>query len=345
MLRVTDASAVAAAGATLPRAAMLVLLAALVIVVWLLGPVLVTTFGGVVFAVAARRTGALLARYVPLRESWCVGIVLLILLVAVAVGLWRFGTQLAGQFEQLTDTISASYENLAGWVRSRGFEIGPPSLDPSQLAWLTTMGTTLWRLLSGILLVTFLMAYLSLAPSDYRRGVILLFPKRLHGRVSEVLDAMDTALWRWTLGKLLSMALVGTLTGLALWLLGVPSAALLGLIAGLLEFVPIVGPLFAAIPAVLVAASVGAETALWVLLIYGGIQQVESWLITPLAERSLVAMPPAVTLFAIAAFSVLFGLPGLVFATPLALVLMVAIRMLYVGDLLHEELADSRMPK
>lgn len=331
--------------AWLHRPAMLVLLAAAAFVLWMLGPVLITAFGGVVFAVAVRRTGVFIGEHTPLRASWAVALVLLLILLLAAFGLWRFGTQLSGQFAQLSETLSTSFDDISGWLRGHGIRVGAPSIDEGQLAWLTTLGTTLWGLLSGVLLVTFVMAYLALSPESYRYGVILLFPKRLHERAAEVMDSMEVALWRWTLGKLLAMVLVGTLTGLALWWLEVPSAALLGLISGLLEFIPILGPWLAAIPAAIVAASVGLDTALWALIVYGAIQQLESWVITPLAERSLVAMPPAVTLLSIAAFSVLFGIPGLVFATPLALVLMVAVRMLYVGDVLDEELTDSRMPK
>lgn len=329
----------------LRRSAMLVLLAAAAFLLWRLGPVLITAFGGVVFAVVVRRTGVFMGERTPLKVSWSVALVLLLLLALAAFGLWRFGTQLTSQFEQVSETLGTSYEDIATWLRGHGIRVGSPSIDGSQLAWLTTLGTTLWQLLSGALLVAFVMAYLALSPGVYRKGVILLFPGRLHERAAEVLDAMEVALWRWTLGKLMAMVLVGALTGLALWWLEVPSAALLGLISGLLEFIPILGPWLAAIPAALVAASVGLDTALWALFAYGAIQQVESWLITPLAQRSSVALPPAVTLLAIAGFSVLFGMPGLVFATPLALVLMVAVRMLYVDDVLQARLGDSRMPK
>lgn len=98
---------------------------------------LVTAFGGVVFAVAVRQSGSFLAQHGRLNETWWVAIILVLLLLAVALGLWRFGTQLAGQFQQLTDTVSTSYGNVAAWLRRNGLEVGSPSLDSSQLRWLT----------------------------------------------------------------------------------------------------------------------------------------------------------------------------------------------------------------
>ncbi len=160
-----------------------------------------------------------------------------------------------------------------------------------------------------------------------------------------MLDATELALWRWTLGQFISMAAVGVLTSVSLWLLDVPLAPLLGLISGLLEFVPVLGPWLAAVPAGLVALSVSPMTALWALLAYASVQQLESWVLTPLAERYAVALPSAVSLFAIAAFGWLFGLAGVLFATPLALVLTVGIRMLYVNDVLDESLAKTRLPQ
>ena len=116
----------------------------------------------------------------------------------------------------------------------------------------------------------------------------------------------------------------------------VPAALALALLAGLAQFVPLIGPIVAAIPALLIALAEGWQIALWTLLLYVAIQQVESNLITPLVQRQAVALPPAITLFAVVAFGVLFGPLGILFATPLAVVAFVAVKELWVRDTLGE---------
>ena len=133
------------------------------------------------------------------------------------------------------------------------------------------------------------------------------------------------------------MLLVGVVTTLGLYAIGLPSALALGLIAGLAEFVPLVGPVFSAIPALLVALSVGGQTVFWVLGLYIVVQQLEGNLITPVIQRQTVDLPPALTLFALIAIGVLFGPLGVLLSTPLAVVIFVCVKQLYVRETLHEE--------
>jgi predicted PurR-regulated permease PerM len=130
------------------------------------------------------------------------------------------------------------------------------------------------------------------------------------------------------------MALIGTLTGLGLWLLGVPSALALGLLAGLLEFVPYVGPIIAAIPAILIAVAIDPQLGLWTVLLYAVIQQVEGYAVQPLLQSWAVEVPGAVLLFALLACGGLFGALGVVFAAPLTVVAYVLIKRLYVREAL-----------
>jgi predicted PurR-regulated permease PerM len=129
---------------------------------------------------------------------------------------------------------------------------------------------------------------------------------------------------------LISMVLVGSLTAFGLWLLGVPSWLALGLLAGLFEFIPIIGPIAAGIPGVLLALTLGMETALWVLGLYILIQQLEGNVIQPIVQRYAVDLPPAMLLFTLVAAGVLFGLPGIIFAAPLTVVVYVLVKRLYV---------------
>jgi predicted PurR-regulated permease PerM len=140
---------------------------------------------------------------------------------------------------------------------------------------------------------------------------------------------LGSALRLWLVGQLFAMALVGILAGLGLWLLGIPSALALGLIAGLLEFVPVVGPIAAAVPAVLLAMLVGWEESLMVAGLYFAIQQVEGYVITPLVQQRAVDLPPALTLFSLIALGTVFGVPGVLLAAPMTVAIYVALKTLY----------------
>ncbi len=132
------------------------------------------------------------------------------------------------------------------------------------------------------------------------------------------------------------MALVGALTGLGLWLVGVPSALALGLIAGLAEFIPYVGPIVSAVLALLLASSQGLETTVAAVAIVVVVQQLESNVIMPLVSKEALAVPPATAIFAVVAMGVLFGPLGLLLGFPLTVVLDIAIRRLYVRETLGE---------
>jgi predicted PurR-regulated permease PerM len=141
----------------------------------------------------------------------------------------------------------------------------------------------------------------------------------------------------WLTAQLIAMIIVGVLTAAGLWLIGLPSALALGLISGLAEFVPVVGPVASVIPGLLIASSFGLETMLWTLAVYIIVQQVESNLVMPLLIGQAVNIPPALALFAVVGLSVLLGPLGLLFAFPLTVVADVAVRRLYVRDTLGEE--------
>ena len=131
------------------------------------------------------------------------------------------------------------------------------------------------------------------------------------------------------------MVVVGLLTGIGLWALGMPSALTLGLMAGVLEFIPFAGPILSAVPAVLLALAVSPDLALWVLLLYFAVQQFEGYVLTPLVQQYAVDLPGVVLLFSLLAFGALFGTLGVILAAPLTVVTYVLIKRLYVIETLH----------
>jgi len=179
--------------------------------------------------------------------------------------------------------------------------------------------------------VLFLALYFAVEPRMYRDGFLLLLPQGARARVGEALDASGVALRRWLLGQLGAMATVGLLTGLGLWIVGVPMAVPLGILTAILDFVPLIGPLIAAVPGLLIAFSQGPDLALYAALVYLGAQFIEGHLVIPIAQKWAVKLPPVLGLLAIVAFGLVFGLVGVLFAMPLAVVTVVLVEKLWIG--------------
>jgi predicted PurR-regulated permease PerM len=137
------------------------------------------------------------------------------------------------------------------------------------------------------------------------------------------------------------MVMIGALSMLAVWLIGLPSPLALGLIAGIAEFIPYVGPIISAIPAILVAATQSLDAVIWTVVAYTLIHQAEGHLVMPFIQRHMVFIPPAVILLGIVAIGALFGAQAIPLASPLAVLIFVLIKKLYVRDTLGE---DSPIP-
>jgi predicted PurR-regulated permease PerM len=188
--------------------------------------------------------------------------------------------------------------------------------------------------LADILLVIVGGIYLAAQPDLYRVGLLKLVPARGRSLAAQALDASGRALRLWLLGRMVSMAAVGLLTWLGLMIIGVPSALTLGLLAALLEFIPFIGPILSAVPALLLGFAAGPDKAIWVALLFLAIQQFEGNVLEPLVQQRAVDLPPALLLFALVAGGLVFGVAGIILAAPLTVVLYVMVKRLYVQEAL-----------
>ncbi|OYW80575.1 MAG: hypothetical protein B7Z26_06260 [Asticcacaulis sp. 32-58-5] len=184
--------------------------------------------------------------------------------------------------------------------------------------------------------------FLAMRPGSYRDGIVMLFPKSQRDLTKECLNDSGKSLQMWLVAQTFSMVLVGTLTAIGLSNVGVDSALALGLISGLAQFVPIVGPIVSAGPGLLLAGSEGLPTFLWALAIYVGVSQLESNVITPMVQKHVASIPTVVTLFAVIAFGTLLGPMGILFATPLTVVIYTLVLKLYVGKVLDDPMGAAR---
>ncbi|MBD0271200.1 MAG: AI-2E family transporter [Acetobacteraceae bacterium] len=260
------------------------------------------------------------------------------------------GYSLAAQADDLIGIIREQLQSLRGELRAIG--IAPAQGDgkdgPRTLAQLllpdpgTLFGTaysafslaTGW--LGNAIVVAFVGLFVAADPGTYRRGVLALLPRGRRRRVGEVLDEMAAVLRWWLVGQLVAVVLIALSTWLALALIGMPGAFLLGLQSGLVNFIPYLGPVIAAVPVGLAAMAQGTSMVLWALGAHFVIQTLEGYVLAPLIQRRAVDLPPVLTLAAVALFGTLFGAMGVALATPLVAALKVAVTRLYVEDRLGE---------
>ncbi len=192
--------------------------------------------------------------------------------------------------------------------------------------------------LGGILVITFVAVYIAVDPRTYRRGIMHLVPHRGRAKAAEVMDAMGVSLRRWLVAQLVAMVAIGAITTVVLLLLDVRAAVALGIIAGILEFVPFFGPILSAAPAIAMGFLDGPEKALWVAAAYLGIQQIEGNVLTPLLMKEGLDLPPVLSIMGQAVLALTFGFIGLIIAMPLLGAIMVPIKLLYVQDVVGDEI-------
>jgi predicted PurR-regulated permease PerM len=262
--------------------------------------------------------------------------------VALFVGAFvLFGSQLAREFDTIRETVPRAIQGIEGFLDRYGLgerarelaEVG--GADISQL--LSRAGGYALAAGSGVadfVLVLVGAIFLASDPATYRRGLLLLMPARAEETAAAALNDASRGLRGWMVGQAVSSLVVAALTGAGLALLGVPASGGLGLIAGLLDIIPMIGPVIAGVPAVLLAFTVSPMTALWTLLLFLAIQQLQGNFLQPMIQKHAVDVPPAVLLFAVFASGLLFGFLGVLLAAPLTIVIYVFIQRVYVRTLL-----------
>ncbi len=197
---------------------------------------------------------------------------------------------------------------------------------------------------AGLLLILFTAIYIGVEPELYHKGLLHLFPHWARSRADEVLEAIGFTLRRWLVAQLLMMAAIGVTTAIGLTLLGVKAALALGLIAGLLEFIPMLGPVLSAVPGIAMAFLDSPQKALFVALVYWGVQFLEGHILQPLLMKHGVDLPPVVTLVGLSLMAIVFGFLGMLVAVPLLAAVMVAIKMLYVEDVVGDDIQVMNSP-
>jgi predicted PurR-regulated permease PerM len=197
--------------------------------------------------------------------------------------------------------------------------------------------TSVFGAIGGLVIVLFLAMYIAATPGLYREGLRHLIPHRYRDRGDDLLDALRDTLRQWLIARVMAMVIIGVITGGALALLGVKGAAALGVLAGIMEFVPFFGPVISAVPAIGIALVDSPQKALWVIGLYLIVQQLEGNVVTPLLLEKRLDIPPVLTVVAVSALGVVFGVLGMLIAEPLLAAVLVTTKLLYVQDVVGDE--------
>ncbi|MEH3106411.1 MAG: AI-2E family transporter [Sphingomonas fennica] len=308
----------------LRKAVVWVAVAGAAVLLWFLAQSLLLIFGGIVFAAMLDGGTRLLGRILPVNR----GIRLAIVSVAVTlfiVGVFVLaGAQLAGQAETLQKTVTAQVDRLLGWVHDIGLvppeqtgmgDIGKQLMG--SLGQVTTFVGSALGAVSSVAMIVVIGLFVAIEPRLYERGVAWMLPMEKRGDFYDTAAEMGRNLRRLMAGRLLGMAIEGVFTGIFAAMVGIPMAALIGILTGLLAFLPNIGAIVSGALLILVGFSAGFETGIWAIVIYVVVQVIDGYVIVPMVAKRSVDLAPALVLGAQLLFGALFGILGLALADPI----------------------------
>jgi predicted PurR-regulated permease PerM len=323
------------------RTVIVVLVALVPVLIWFLFDVILIAVGAILFAVLLRLVAEPFTRWARLPDSIaliCSGL----LTVAVVAGAgYLFGTQVSNELTDVVQRADSAVTNFMQQLQTS--QTGKVILQHIQggggfsfASFISSVFSVSIRFFEAVVITLIAGFYLAAQPALYRSGFGKMFPRRMRQEANETIDDIAIGLRLWLIGQLIQMVLIGGLTTAAVWFIGLPSPLALGVIAGFAEFVPYIGPLIAAVPAILVASTQGINAMLWTVVAYLIIHQIEGNLVVPLIQRQLIYIPPAVMLLGIVTILFLFGGVSVIYAGPIAVIVFIAIKKLYVREGLGE---------
>lgn len=320
---------------------LIIFVGSLLILAWRLSDVLLLLFGSIIIAVSLRAFAVTLQRYLRLPLRVTVWLAVVIVLACVMFGTWLVGDRLIEQTEDLRTRLPEALKALISWIRS--FPVGVAMLqllDGANIAdvpWssVADVATKTLGALGSIGLMAVVGVYLAADPDLYRTGFVKLIPVSYRERIDGAMLASGHALLQWLMGQGISMVFVGTATAIGLMSIGTQMPLTLGLIAGILAFIPFFGPIASGLLAVLLSFMQGPTQALYVAAVCVLIQQIEGNVLMPFIQKWAVQMPPVLGITSAVIFGLLFGLPGVILATPLMVIAIVLIRKLYIENILE----------
>src|SRR5579871_370644 len=340
------------------RVVVVLLLLALAYLLWRGMHVLLLAFAGMLFAIFLSALSSWLSRRTTLSHGWALTTVVAILIVLACGFGWLLADRLAMEAAELSQQLPKSFRQIRGYLEAyplgqflleKAPQVAESLSQAGQFSRITGLVSEVANFLVAIVVIVFVGIFGAAEPDVYKKGLLYLVPPSQRPRVSQTLDAMASHLHWWLVGQVCLMVMMAVTTSLGLWLIGVPLALVLGLIAGLLELIPYIGAWLSAVPSALIALLSGPGTLVLTLMLYLGLHILEGYVLVPLVQRRAVRLPPALTLATQVLFGELLGPLGLFVAAPLTVVAVVLLKMLYVEDALGDQSVkepdESKGPK
>ncbi|MDB5678641.1 MAG: permease [Sphingomonas bacterium] len=306
------------------------LAAAMALVVILIQPILII-LAGLVFASMLDGGTRLLGRVLKIGRGWRLVIVVVLTMLFIGITVYQTGAGVAVQFKQLQATLLIQFDRLSQWAAGEGFV---PSADDLKGLAQQAMGSvgklTSWigtalGAVTTLFMIMVIGLFVAMEPRIYDRGLQWMVPSDHRAEFALTLGRMASQLRRLLAGRLAGMAFEGVVTWIALSIAGIPMALVLGIITGMLAFIPNIGAFISGVLMVAVGFSAGIDTGLWAIFIYFTVQTFDGWVVIPLVARRTVDLPPALTLSMQILASTLFGVLGLALADPLTAMIKVAL--------------------
>ncbi|MBF2017800.1 MAG: AI-2E family transporter [Rivularia sp. T60_A2020_040] len=321
-----------------------------VYILWQIKQVLLIFFAAIVLATVLNQIVQILQK-IRIPRGFAVAISVILLLTIISGFFALVLPQIIEQLREFTLIVPKALDQIQLWNNWLLKELPPQVLEEIQGLQYLTQGLQTWldrilgnfflilsqslNIVVNLLLFLVLTIMLLLDPKPYRSGFIMLFPAFYRRRMDEILGKCEHYLVGWIKGTLLTMFFIGGLSYVGLLILGVRLPLINAILAGLLEFIPNVGPTLSLIPPLLLALLDAPWKAIAVVVLYFVLQQLESFVVLPLVMRSQVSLLPVITLLAVVIFASFFGFLGVFLAIPLVLVLQVFIEEILVKDVLN----------
>ena len=326
--------------------------ALLLLVLWQGTQVILLIFAGLLVGIFLRGIADFISRHTPLSKNWALAAVLLGIIAIVALVVWLLMPSIQKQYYEISEQMPQMLIQIrltlerypAGQWLLQNLPEHPLSLDnqtSNLFGRITGFFSSFLGSVVNLAIVLTAGIYLAFNPDLYYEGALKLFPQSRQRRVREVFDTIGFTLRNWMLGRITIMTINGSITALGLWWLGVPLALPLGLITGILNFIPNIGPFLAATPAILIALTQSPAQAGYTAILFLFVQSLEGYVLTPLIQQKAVELPPVLIIAAQLLLGILFGFLGVLLAVPIIAVFFLLVKMLYVEDLLGNQVKVS----
>jgi predicted PurR-regulated permease PerM len=322
-----------------------VLILAAAYLLWSGFHILLETFAGILFAIFLASLSDWLSQRTGISYRWALTVVAISLAVLAGGTGWLLANRLAAQIGEMAQKLPQSLEQIRKYLE--GYPWGKllleqvpraaSTIELGEFSRMTGLISGVANFLVTVVLILFVGLFGAAEPDLYKAGLIHLVPPPHRARARQALDALAFNLRWWLVGQVTLMIMMAISTTLGLWLMNIPLALTLGIIAGILELIPYIGPWLSAVPSAMIALLVSPWHLVMVLGLYLVLHLFEGYLLVPLVQRRAVLLPPALTLVTQILLGDLLGFMGLFVAAPLTVSAVVLLKMLYVEDTLGDE--------